>query len=155
MNTLCIIPCGNKKIWDKQEGAGPVAASEAYIGTLHRLCAMYAERFFDHWVILSAKHGFLFPDDVVDGPYDVSFSHTHSGVITLDQLTEQVHEKMLDSVPHVVLLTGKKYRPIVEACFPQATVECPLLSYSGIGYMQQALKRAIEQKQPLHSAKRN
>lgn len=63
MKRLCIIPCGKKKIWDVQPDAGPVRAEDAYLSPFHQACERYAKTFFDEWVILSAKHGFLRPDD--------------------------------------------------------------------------------------------
>jgi len=33
----------------------------------------YAEHFGDRWVILSAKYGFLNPEDTIEGTYNVTF----------------------------------------------------------------------------------
>jgi hypothetical protein len=69
MNTLCIIPCGSAKIWDKDSDAGPTAAQYVYTGGFSMNCKQYAMMFYPNsWCILSAKYGFLLPDDVVAGP---------------------------------------------------------------------------------------
>jgi len=73
IKVLCIIPCGNRKIWDKNPNAGPTRAKDVYIGPFAKKCKEYAEKFYlSSWCILSAKYGFLFPDDIVPGSYNVT-----------------------------------------------------------------------------------
>ncbi|WP_416150542.1 DUF6884 domain-containing protein [Salipaludibacillus sp. HK11] len=151
MKEICIIPCGNKKIWDKEPNLGEVRAGEAYIGTFHRLSKAYATKFFDEYLILSAKHGFLRPDDVVDELYDLSFSMKSKEVISVEELKAQLKTKGLDKYERFVVLTGSKYFPILDQTLP-ANVELnfPLLDCDGIGFMQRELKRAVERNSPLH-----
>ncbi|MFD1361552.1 DUF6884 domain-containing protein [Lentibacillus salinarum] len=151
MVELSILPCGRKKIWDKYPDMGAVPAKDAYIGTLHQRSRQYAELFTDQWVILSAKHGFLFADDVVDGPYDVTFNQERDEIITNAQLTRQIKEKQLDQFDRLVVLTGKKYKPIINKTFTDDIPRTfPLLQYGGIGYILQALKQAVETQVPIH-----
>ncbi|CAI6238712.1 hypothetical protein NRS6118_04480 [Bacillus subtilis] len=110
MKRLCIIPCGKKKIWDVQPDAGPVRAEDAYLSPFHQACERYAKTFFDEWVILSAKHGFLRPDDLVSGNYDVTFGTGHPEIMTADELRRQFHEKGFSDIEELVMLGGKKYR---------------------------------------------
>ncbi|UJW57864.1 hypothetical protein HXZ66_10820 [Bacillus sp. A116_S68] len=154
MSELCIIPCGNKKIWSKHPNLEAVPASDAYISTFHRLCRAYAERFFTQYVILSAKHGFLFAEDHVPGPYNVSFSMKSSEVISTDTLRKQFENKRLHNYDHYIVLTGKKYVPVINHVMnDENNVEFPLLDFQGIGFMQQALKHALETDEPLHGKK--
>lgn len=151
MSQLSIIPCGIKKIWDKQPQLGAVSAREAYIGTFHTLCLRYAEAFTDNWVILSAKHGFLLAADTVDGPYDLTFNHKSDAIVSTTRLQEQVAAKRLDQYDELIVLTGKKYKKVIEASFgPAFPASYPLLSYKGIGYMQQALKNAVNTGESIH-----
>ena len=56
MKTLCIIPCGSKKIWDKYPDLGPQKARDVYIGPFAKKCREYAETFYgESFCILSAK----------------------------------------------------------------------------------------------------
>ncbi len=73
MRTLVVVPCGAKKIWSEQPSLGAVRAAEAYVGVPFRVNRAYAEVVGDAWVILSAKYGFLAPDELLDGPYEVTF----------------------------------------------------------------------------------
>ena len=94
MKTLCIIPCGKKKVWDKNPNAGSVEARSAYIGNFSIKCKKYAERFYpDSWCILSAKYGFVFPDDKIPGPYEVSFKDKKTHPINVDELLLQKEQK--------------------------------------------------------------
>ncbi|RKL69317.1 hypothetical protein CR203_04630 [Salipaludibacillus neizhouensis] len=151
MKEICIIPCGNKKIWSKYPERQAVPAAEAYIGTFHNLCKSYAEKFFNTHLILSAKHGLLRPEDEVDGMYDVSFSMKIPEVITLEELQLQMKQKSLYMYDNYVVLTGKKYVPILGGIIPSsAQLDFPLLDCKGIGYMQRRLKQAIESDTPIH-----
>lgn len=151
MTQLSIIPCGRKKVWDNYEKYGPAPAKDAYIGTLHKLCRNYAEMFTDKWVVLSAKYGFLYPDDMVSGQYDVTFNQKSDEIITIETLRRQVRDKDLEEFDKLVILTGKKYKPIINGCFTDNMKRTyPLLGYSGIGYMQRALKQAVQNNTPIH-----
>lgn len=156
MKSLCIIPCGRKKIWDHDPENGPTKAKEAYIGVFHRLCKSYAKTFFDDWAILSAKHGFLLPDDMVPENYDVSFSMNKEEIISIKSLKKQRTHKKLDVYDQLIVLGGKKYQPIIHEVFQHAAlIEFPLSGSRGIGEMQQRLKRSIENEQPIHKTKSN
>ncbi|WP_099157867.1 DUF6884 domain-containing protein [Virgibacillus ndiopensis] len=150
MKQLSVIPCGIKKIWDKQPELGPVPAGEAYIGTFHKLCQNYAETFTDQWVVLSAKHGFLFSEDIVDSNYDVTFNQKSDEIISYERLRQQVREKGLDQFDELIVLTGKKYKKVINESFDSSMPRSfPLLQCKGIGYMQQLLKKAVEERKPL------
>ncbi|SDL80775.1 DUF6884 domain-containing protein [Sediminibacillus halophilus] len=153
MKSLCIIPCGKKKIWDKQADVGPVSAREAYIGTFHHLCETYADHFKLDWVVLSAKHGFLLPKDIVPENYDVTFNQKSNQIVTGDFLANQVKNKHLDVFPRIVVLTGRKYKPFISAAFslPNPEIVYPLEGCKGIGHMQQRLKTAVANDTPIHS----
>ena len=48
-------------------------AKDVYISPFGKACQAYATMFFENWVILSAKHGFLRPNDIVLENYDLAF----------------------------------------------------------------------------------
>jgi len=144
MNILAVVPCGKRKIWDVNPD-GPTEAKYVYIGPFARLCREYAEKFYpDSWVILSAKYGFLFPDDIVSGPYNVTFNDPKTNPITVDELRKQAVEKGLDKFDKIVVLGGRNYVDIVKSVFSDKIVVAPLDKYGGLGRKMSALKRAIE-----------
>lgn len=127
MNILCIIPCSSKKIWDKKPNIGAVKARDAYTGSLSRKAIMFAEKFCkDSWVILSAKYGFLKPDDTIPGPYNITFKKKSSGIISIDELIKQAREKGLYRYNVIIVLAGKEYTNVVKKVFHNKKIVEPL-----------------------------
>lgn len=148
--TLVIVPCGLAKVWSKSPEAGPTAASQAYDGGPFKVNRRYAERFADRWVILSAKYGFIPPDFVIPGPYNVTFKRKNPTPIGVGTLREQIGTQGLFRFDPVIVLGGKEYQAIVREAF--APWETRLLSpFAGlpIGKAMQAVNRAIERGDPI------
>lgn len=150
MKTLCIIPCGSSKIWDKYPGAGPTKAKEVYTGSFHKKCREYAQLFHTHWVILSAKYGYLFPNDIVPGNYNVTFNKKDTCPVDICFLRQQVRGKGLDRFERIIVLAGKNYEVIIVKSFSDdREFLYPLRGCKGMGYMMQRMDRAIKDKTPL------
>lgn len=147
---MMIIPSGKPKIWDKQPEKGPVPAKEAYTGTFHRLCRDYAEMLGESYLILSPKYGFLKPDDLVTGSYDVRFDYNGVNAETISLPELQTAWKQLEINQEViVMLGGKKFIRLLEKTAPEQQFVFPLVGARGIGEMQQMLKEAIRKQRPL------
>ncbi|MCK4359153.1 MAG: hypothetical protein KAW92_10520 [Candidatus Cloacimonetes bacterium] len=147
MNTLCIIPCGSKKIWDKNSDIGPTKAKDVYIGVFAQKCRDWAKLFYPNtWCILSAKYGFLFPNDIVPGPYNVSFKNVDLNQITIHELRKQVEEKNLNEYDQIVVLGGKFYVDKIKRLFKNAEIITPLAGCKGIGYIISKLKTEIDKE---------
>ena len=150
MNTLCVVTCGKKKIWDREPDAGPTPAEEVYIGPLAVKCKEYARKFHpSSWCILSAKHGFLFPNELVRGPYNASFSDPKTASVGARELSDQAIQKGLSVYDRVVVLGGRNYVRMVEQVFGTEKVSCPLKGCRGNGEMMGILKRSVLQGTPL------
>lgn len=145
MKRLCIIPCGKKKIWDKHSDYGPMEAKNVYISPFGKACQAYATMFFENWVILSAKHGFLRPSDIVLENYDLAFDSKSDEVISIEQLQKQMVDKSLLQFDEIVLLAGKKHKKVVTKLYPEEMITYPLEGCKGIGYMLQRLKEAVKE----------
>jgi hypothetical protein len=144
MKTLCMIPCGAKKVWDIQFDAGPTEARRAYVGAFHKACQRHAEAFFPQWVILSAKHGLLLPDDVIPSNYDVAFNHKSTEMITIAELKQQLRDKGLEPFKNIVMLGGKKHVRVLQQLYDDTyTITYPLSDCKGIGYMLQKLNNEL------------
>lgn len=143
-STLVIIPCGQGKIWDKHPDAGEVKAQDAYTGVPFKVNREYAECFGDRWVILSAKYGFIDPDYMILGPYNVSFKKRSPEVVTVDILIRQIRDMQLNTYIKVVGLGGKEYRSMAGAAFEPYNSEL-LFPFAGlpIGKTMRAVKEAI------------
>ena len=90
-NTLYIVNCTKKKIWDLDPHAPPfVPAIIAYQGTSFKKFLEYVNRKnIKWWLILSAKYGFIEPWHPIEN-YNVTFSEEETGPITDDTLRNQV-----------------------------------------------------------------
>jgi len=142
---LCVVTCGMRKIWDKNPHAGPTEAREVYIGAFARTCIEYAERFYpDSYVILSAKYGFLFPDDIIPGPYNVTFNDPSTNPISLEELRRQAEEKGLMRYDEIVVLAGRKYVHIIKKVFKDKKVLTPLERFPNMGSKISALIKSIK-----------
>lgn len=150
MKTICIIPCGATKIWDKYPNAGPTLARNVYIGPFAHKCQVYAQTFYpDSYYILSAKHGFLRPDDIVPENYNVSFKEPASLPITIPELVEIAQAKGLSAANHIIVIAGSEYVQIVENVFMGIVISEPLKGCRGNGEMMGKMKTAIQNKKPL------
>lgn len=116
MNTLVIVPCGKRKIWDKNPEAGPTRAKDAYTVSPFKVNREYAEKFDDPWVILSAKYGFLEPDQIIPENYNVTFNDPSTNPILITELKEQV-EKRYSRYTCIITLGGKSYSEIASHVF--------------------------------------
>ncbi len=147
--SLVIVPCGKGKIWSKEPHRGAVPARDAYTGAPFVVNRAYAERFGDAWVVLSAKYGFIPPEQMIPGPYEVSFKDPATQPIAIGQLQAQVRAQGLDQFTCVIGLGGKEYRHAVEAAF--APWPIPLVfPFAGlpIGKAMQATKQAVTTGDP-------
>ncbi len=146
---LVVVPCGKAKVWDREPGRGPTAARDVYAGEPFKLNRAYAERFADHWVILSAKYGFLARNEVIPGPYEVSFLKSATGPVTVATLQGQVGAMGLDRFPVVVGLGGVAYRAALSDAFVRTGTRL-VFPFAGlsVGYAMQAAKRAIAAGEP-------
>ncbi|HDR7707929.1 TPA: hypothetical protein QCX91_005653, partial [Bacillus thuringiensis] len=134
------------KIWDKHSNYGPMEAKDVYISPFGKACQAYASMFFENWVILSAKHGFLRPNDIVLKNYDLAFDSKSDEVISIEKLQKQMVDKSLLQFDEIVLLAGKKHKKVVTKLYPEEMITYPLEGCKGIGYMLQRLKEAVKEE---------
>ena len=149
MSILCIVPCSAKKIWDKYPDMGTVRARDAYVGPLTKMAIEYAEKFHrNSWVILSAKYGFLRPNDIVPGPYNVTFKKKSTNPIKIEELIRQAREKGLYKYYAIMVLGGKDYVEVVKKVFQDKKIINPL---KGLKYGEKVkkLKEALLSGKPL------
>ncbi len=150
MKTLCIVPCGKQKIWKKNPAAGPTLAKEVYTGSFARKCQEYASLFYPtDYVILSAKYGFLWPNDVIPGDYSVTFNDLRTHPITISELEKSARSKDLYAYDQIVVVAGKNYVDMAKKVFPGKHIHDPLKGCTRNGFMMQRLKQAILKKLPI------
>ena len=145
MKTLCIASCGKSKIWEKLPQAGPTPAKNVYVGPFSGACGRYAEKFHSgSWCILSAKYGFVFPDEPIPESYNVSFNNRRSNPISAAELCKQAQEKGLLEYDRIVVMGGANYRKMMALVFKGKQLVFPLQGMKAmgpmIGWMNQAIR---------------
>lgn len=143
---LCVVPCGSLKIWDRNLNAGVVRAKDAYIGNFAKTCIEYAEKFYpDSYVILSAKYGFLFPDEIIPENYNVTFKDPKTNPVSVEELRKQAEQKGLTKYDEIVVVAGSKYVKVLEKSLSGKRIITPLRGFGGMGPMISAMKKAIRE----------
>jgi hypothetical protein len=147
---LVAVPCGGAKIWDKEPLHGSTPARDAYVGPPFKVNRQYAERFGDRWLILSAKYGFVWPEEPIPGPYNVTFNDPATRPVSIDVLRQQVKSIGLERYGVVIGLGGKHYRNALLQAFAGTGVglEFPFAGLP-IGKAMRATLAAIRAGQPL------
>lgn len=139
-----------KKIWEKVPEAGRTPAQDVYIGPFARKCQEYALKFYpDSYYILSAKYGFLHPNDIVPENYDVSFNKPKTNPISIQELIEVANKKGILDADCIVIVAGAEYSKKARLVFPQGVILEPLKGCKGIGFMMQRINKAISSGIPI------
>jgi len=110
MRTIYLVSCVSKK----KRGKHP--AKDIYDSTLFKKARAYVEQRLQHadkWFILSAKHGLLSPDDVIE-PYEETLNRMR--VTERQTWAKQVLGSLTNSIKQadrVVILAGMRYRELL------------------------------------------
>jgi hypothetical protein len=100
-----LVGCASQKL--KREAP----ARELYVSTLFKKASTYAEANSDIWFVLSAKHGLVHPDQMLE-PYDMKLGTKAAGPIHTwaAKVRFQLNEWTLPgSIEEVLLLAGGQY----------------------------------------------
>jgi len=98
----------------KTKRSSASAARDLYTSPFFRALREYAEKNADTWYILSAEHGLLDPDEIID-PYERFLSKMRKRERVA--WAEGVQQQLLDVLPpkaEIILLAGLPYRENVE-----------------------------------------
>ena len=114
----------------------PAPARELYVSQLFKKASAYAAQTCDRWYILSAKHGLVHPDQLLD-PYDQRLGITALGQEPIHNWADRVRVQLaaeLSAIPRVtlVILAGAQYQTVARPC--QWPFEIPM---KGLGIGQQ------------------
>lgn len=116
-------------------------ARELYTGSYHRMCARAAAglaREGGRVLILSARHGLLTPDTVVE-PYEHRMGQL--GDVTPERLRAQAERLGVADADQVVILAGRAYAQTARAVWPHARTS--LAGTRGIGHQRARLAEII------------
>lgn len=106
-----LVGCASQKL------QRPAPARELYVSQLFRKASAYAETTCDRWYVLSAKHGLVHPDTVIE-PYDMRLGTNHRTTPPIHQWGAMVRDQLaaelagLEDVT-LIALAGEQYRVAV------------------------------------------
>lgn len=101
---IALVACVSRK------HSRPLPARDLYISDWFRKASAYAMRVTDEWYILSAKHGLVAPDTIIE-PYDETLNRMPAA--TRRAWAKRVLkdlDQILQPGDRVVILAGERYR---------------------------------------------
>lgn len=137
--TLVLVGCV------KMKGHQQTSAEQLYISPLFRKRAAFARTFGHRWLILSALHGVVTPQEDL-APYDVTL--LDMGVRERRLWAQQVLgqlEPHLTGVRQIILLAGARYSEFLTGPLEARgiSVQAPLKNMAGVGPQQVWLDEAV------------
>ena len=117
----------------RTKAEGPRPARDLYVSPLFRAARAYAQRHYAQWFVLSARHGLVEPDTVLD-PYELSLRRLSASEREL--WGDRVAVELTDRFPAGTVLwfhAGALYRDAIASVVPHQ-VRFPL---AGLGIGQQ------------------
>ena len=118
MTTVGLVGCASSKL------SRPAPARDLYTSQLFKKASAYAERECERWYVLSAKHGLVHPDTVLE-PYDMKLGQRatpgNPGGPAIHEWAQRVRDQLaveLDGLPKVRLVTlaGEQYQTVLRPC---------------------------------------
>lgn len=137
MTVIGLVGCAAQKL------SRPAAAKDLYVSQLFRKSAAYVESHSDRWYVLSAKHGLVAPDTVLE-PYDTRLGHKNGPPIWdwASRVAEQLAEATADDeAPELLVLAGEQYRTLLRRTTLPARVPMEGLGIGQqLGWLTEALR---------------
>ena len=132
MFTVCFIGCVKTKRSHKCK------SKELYDSPLFHYSYKYALKNFDKVAILSAKHGLLDPEDVIE-PYEVTLNNMskQDRIEWSNKTTNQISQRYPKDHYKYYVISGKRYYEFLN-------IECEPLFVMSMGYKLQTLKKEVE-----------
>lgn len=105
--TVGLVDCASQKL------RRPAPARDRNVSQLFKKASAYAELTCDRWYVLSAKHGLVHPDEVIER-YDMRLGTNHRTSPTIHEWASRVREQLAAElagieVPKLIALAGEQY----------------------------------------------
>lgn len=129
---VSLIACGKKK----HATSRPVPAEKLYAGQSFRFRAQWSRRFADQWFILSAKHGLLHPERMIER-YDLTLSDLSDAERA--SWAEEVASSLVRKVftgSRIIFHAGRDYRLLVIPLLEERGFKCDVFA-EGVDLLSQ------------------
>jgi len=151
MKTLVIVTCVKEKL------NGSFKAEDLYISDLFKKMRHFVEIYDYDWRIISAKHGLIDPEDIIESYEDESLdqfkllqgkqtTNLKTKKDALRQIIEEQLEPILKDYNRIILMCGKNYRDVILPLLKEKKVVNYFKGTKGIGEIKQKLLTDIDKK---------
>lgn len=138
-----LVGCASQKL------QRPAPARDLYVSQLFRKASAYAQATCDRWYVLSAKHGLVHPDTVIE-PYDMRLGTNHTTSPPIHAWAAGVRGQLdvelagLEDAT-LVVLAGEQYRTILrDSRWPSEVPMKGLGIGQQLGWLTAQLKAGIQ-----------
>jgi len=137
-NVLIITGCTKSKMTYKETIM--VKANELYTGRLFKAVRLFSKIKGFSYIIISAKYGLVYPNDIIGG-YEKMLSSEKD----INNIKNDVHEKLSKILPKydtIIVIAGKRYRDVLEDIWDERFVYVKTKGYALLTRMiQEAIKK--------------
>lgn len=121
-----------------------VPAKKMYQGRLFKTVRKYCEAMGFDYVIISAKYGLIYPDDVIQGYEKVL--RTKEDVRSIQPSVEEKIRPLLKNYEKILVIAGKRYREVLENIWDDRFIA---VKSRGYGDLCSIVKKAIPKEKSL------
>ena len=139
---LVITGCTKDKLGYNASVKAP--AKQMYQGRLFKTVRNYCETMGFDYVIISAKYGLIFPNEVIEGYEKVL--RTKEDVKNIQPLVEEKLRPLLKDYDRIVVIAGKRYREVLKNLWDE---RFGAIKSKGYGDLCSIVKKAIPKEKSL------
>ena len=151
MRTLVVVTCVKEKLTGRHK------AKDLYTSDLFKKMRKYVETYKFDWKIISAKHGLINPEDVIESYEDESldqFKLLHGKRAEdlkarkeiLKNIIQEQLRSVIENYERIILMCGKNYRDIILPFLKEKEVMNYFKGTKGIGEIKRKLSIDIARK---------
>jgi len=141
----------------KEKLSGSHKAEDLYISDLFKKMRNFVEIYDYDWRIISAKHGLIDPEDIIESYEDESLdqfkllqgkqtTNLKTKKDALRQIIREQLEPILKDYNRIILMCGKNYRDVILPLLKEKKVVNYFKGTKGIGEIKQKLLTDIDKK---------
>ncbi|MEM2506502.1 MAG: tRNA-guanine transglycosylase DpdA [Nitrososphaeria archaeon] len=139
---LIITECSKEKLGYNSSVKAP--AKKMYQGRLFKTVREYAETMDFDYVIISAKYGLVFPEEIIEGYEKVI--QTKEDVEDIRSIVEKKLKPILQNYEKIVIIAGEKYREILRNLWDERFIS---VKSRGYGELCHIIRDAIPKERSL------
>jgi hypothetical protein len=139
---LIITECSKQKLG--YNSSVKKMAKDMYRGRLFKAVRKFCERMEFDYVIISAKHGLIFPEQIIEG-YEKEIQ-TNKDVENIRSVVEDKLKLILEKYDKIIVVAGEKYRRVLQGVWDDRFIS---VRSKGYGDLCRIIENATERTESL------